>query len=127
MHYIACTTPEGHEYYYNTETDETSWEKPEELMTEEEKDANGDWHWVPDTKEVAFSNLSLWHFLFLSGVCSWSVGEFARGNGHRRTGEKPGNARGENERIGAIKKIFFEAYRGRSCPFGSNECSFDPV
>ena len=44
----ACKTPDGYDYYFNTESNETSWDKPDELMTEEEKVASGDWRWVPD-------------------------------------------------------------------------------
>ena len=40
------------DYYVNTETNETSWDKPEELMTEEELNATGDWLWVPDEQNV---------------------------------------------------------------------------
>ena len=42
-----CTTDEGLDYYFNTETNETSWDKPAELMTKEELSASGDWVWVP--------------------------------------------------------------------------------
>lgn len=35
----ACKTPDGLDYYFNTVTNETTWDKPEELMTDEEKDA----------------------------------------------------------------------------------------
>jgi myosin heavy subunit len=45
----ACEQ-DGQEYYYNTETHETTWDKPEELMTEDEKDGAGKWFWVPDSK-----------------------------------------------------------------------------
>lgn len=44
----ACKTPEGVDYYYNTDTNETTWDKPEELMTEDEKGDAGEWYWVPD-------------------------------------------------------------------------------
>jgi len=43
-----CKTPDGLDYYFNTVTNETTWEKPDELMSDEEKDAAGDWLWVPD-------------------------------------------------------------------------------
>ena len=32
----ACVTDDGLDYYVNTETHETTWDKPEELMTEAE-------------------------------------------------------------------------------------------
>lgn len=49
----ALKTNDGLDYYFNTVTNETSWDKPEELMTDEEKDSAGDWQWIPD-KENAF-------------------------------------------------------------------------
>ena len=39
----ALLTDDGLEYYVNTETNETTWEKPEELMTTAELNARGDW------------------------------------------------------------------------------------
>ena len=48
----ACKTPDGYDYYFNTVTNETSWDKPEELMTDEEKDSAGDWQWVPDEAQA---------------------------------------------------------------------------
>jgi hypothetical protein len=32
----SCVTDDGLDYYVNTETHETTWDKPEELMTEAE-------------------------------------------------------------------------------------------
>jgi len=61
-----CVTADGLDYYYNTDTKETSWDKPEELMTPAELDAKGrreggamdrrmgilgKWVWVPDDTE----------------------------------------------------------------------------
>jgi len=48
----ACKTPDGLDYYFNTVTNETTWDKPDELMTDEEKDAAGDWQWVPDEAQA---------------------------------------------------------------------------
>jgi hypothetical protein len=48
----ACQTPDGLSYYFNTVTNETTWEKPEELMTDDEKDSAGDWQWIPDEKHA---------------------------------------------------------------------------
>ena len=35
-----------------TETNETTWDKPEELMTPEELSSTGEWVWVPHPDEV---------------------------------------------------------------------------
>ena len=43
----ALLTDDGVEYFVNTETKETTWDKPEELMTEAELNAKGDWVWTP--------------------------------------------------------------------------------
>jgi myosin heavy subunit len=45
-------TDEGLAYYVNTETQETQWDKPDELKTEEELADNGEWLWIPDTTQV---------------------------------------------------------------------------
>ena len=40
----ATTTPEGKTYYYNAETQVTTWTKPDELKTNEERATEGtDW------------------------------------------------------------------------------------
>ncbi len=48
----ACVTEDGLDYYMNTETNETTWDKPSELMSEEELNATGEWLWVPSSSEV---------------------------------------------------------------------------
>lgn len=41
-------TLSGQEFYFNTDTEQVSWQKPEELMTPEEKEDNSHtWVWVP--------------------------------------------------------------------------------
>lgn len=40
-------TAEGVDYYFNTITQATQWEKPDELMTDAERN-EGDWFWIPD-------------------------------------------------------------------------------
>ena len=46
------TTAEGSVYYVNTETQETQYDKPVELMSEEELALSGEWVWVPHEEEV---------------------------------------------------------------------------
>ena len=40
------------DYYVNTDTNETTWDKPEELMTEAEIANQGEWLWIPDEQNV---------------------------------------------------------------------------
>ena len=48
----SLVTEEGVDYYLNIETQETQWEKPIELMTDEEMNEKGEWLWVPDVENV---------------------------------------------------------------------------
>jgi len=48
----ACLTDDGLDYYVNTETNETTWDKPEELMSGDELNSTGDWYWVPHPTEA---------------------------------------------------------------------------
>ena len=51
--WIKCVTDDGLDYYVNTETNESQWEKPPELQTEEDiKREGGDWYWAPHETEV---------------------------------------------------------------------------
>ena len=44
-------TPEGLTYFYNNRTQETRWDRPQELMTEEHAVQAGQWIWMPDDVE----------------------------------------------------------------------------
>ena len=44
-------TPEGQSYYWNQATGQTTWEKPEELKTEADRERAGDWIWMPHPVE----------------------------------------------------------------------------
>src|SRR3989338_4406119 len=43
---------EGVAYYYNERTQATSWDKPECLMTSDEKEGIGSWLWAPHPTHV---------------------------------------------------------------------------
>lgn len=46
-------TLEGLTYYYNTSTKEVTWDKPDELLSAQEREENqGTWTWVPHAKDV---------------------------------------------------------------------------
>jgi len=55
----ACLTDDGLDYFFNTETKETSWEKPDELLTPEEMNSTGEWVWVPHPVEAFAPALKL--------------------------------------------------------------------
>ena len=43
---------DGLVYYFNRKTQETTWDKPSALMTDDEKAFASDWVWAPDEREV---------------------------------------------------------------------------
>lgn len=43
-------TADGLEYYFNSVTEETTWDKPDSLKSQDELDT-GDWYWIPDDDE----------------------------------------------------------------------------
>jgi len=45
-------SPEGLVYYYNDSTDETSWEKPDELKSPSEFERDGEWVWAPNEADA---------------------------------------------------------------------------
>jgi len=47
------TTDEGLKYYYNTQTQETTWEKPAEMMSDSERAVKSNWVWYP-TEDMDF-------------------------------------------------------------------------
>ncbi len=44
-------TPEGLDYYYNTVTNVTTWDKPDALKSADELSNQGDWVWMPDDRD----------------------------------------------------------------------------
>ena len=50
--WYECVTDDGLPYYCNSITKETTWDKPEELMTAAELADQGEWLWIPDDKNV---------------------------------------------------------------------------
>eukprot|EP00002_Diphylleia_rotans_P005132 TRINITY_DN1421_c0_g1_i1.p1 TRINITY_DN1421_c0_g1~~TRINITY_DN1421_c0_g1_i1.p1 ORF type:complete len:1546 (-),score=390.98 TRINITY_DN1421_c0_g1_i1:282-4919(-) len=46
------TTPDGLTYYHNQATGETSWDKPEELKGDEDRELAGDWVWMPHPEQA---------------------------------------------------------------------------
>lgn len=44
----ALKSADGKEYYHNTHTNETTWEKPEILKTADDYERAGEWFWLPD-------------------------------------------------------------------------------
>ena len=44
-------TQDGTAYYYNSQTEETSWDKPDAMKTEDELQDTGDWVWAPHESE----------------------------------------------------------------------------
>ena len=49
--WMECQTADGQLYYYNPQTEETSWDKPDALKSTEELENQGDWVWAPDPEE----------------------------------------------------------------------------
>lgn len=46
----AFQSDDGLEYYFNSVTGETTWDKPESLKGAGDTDT-GDWFWIPDDKQ----------------------------------------------------------------------------
>ena len=72
----------GEYYYYNSETGESSWEKPRELMTEEEKNADDDKAVLPEWLEIWDSGQSTFYYYNqFDGTVTWDKPEnFKRPN-----------------------------------------------
>eukprot|EP01083_Nonionella_stella_P052430 139092_1 len=49
--WTELTSGDGLVYYYNTKTHETSWEKPLELKDIDEMEQDGEWVWMPHSRE----------------------------------------------------------------------------
>lgn len=50
--WVELVTPEGVQYYFNKVTQQTTWDKPEIMKTEDELDKAGEWVWMPHPEQA---------------------------------------------------------------------------